>query len=409
MRIAMFLDAFPVWTETFILNQITGMIDKGHEVDLYARGQRHQDNTHKNIERYNLMDNVTFTNNLSRKKMLTVFPCLLLKNFKLFKLETWKLLTSALKSSSIEGSWAKLTFWRVALMLMDKRPYDVVHCQFGMIGLPVLYLKQMGALEGKLVTSFRGHDATQSAVTKPGFYDSLFKHGELFLPVSNDLKKRIIALGCDPKKIKVLHSGIDCSKFNFKERHIENGEPMKLATIARFVEMKGLSYAIEAVASLITSGYSITYNIIGDGVLRSELEALIKSFGVEHHIHLLGWKNHEEVVALLNDSHLLIAPSVTAKNGETEGIPNAVKEAMALGMPVLSTHHSGLPELVENGVSGYLVPERDASALKKCLSHLSKHPELWPQMGKAGRQHIEKEFDITQLNNNLESLYLTTQ
>ena len=131
----------------------------------------------------------------------------------------------------------------------------------------------------------------------------------------------------------------------------------------------------------------------------------LNQLGIESHVTLHGWKDQESVSSYLDQAHILLAPSVTAKNGEAEGIPNVVKEAMAVGLPVVSTLHSGIPELVEDGVSGYLVPERDVRAMSERLSDLIEHPERWESMGRAGRKKIEKDFDSEKLTDRLITLY----
>ncbi len=177
-------------------------------------------------------------------------------------------------------------------------------------------------------------------------------------------------------------------------------------TIARLVEKKGVAYAIEAVARLVSSGKRITYDVIGgDGGLRRDLERLIEDLGVWAYVRLLGWKNHDEVLRLLQNAHILVAPSVTATNGDQEGIPNVIKEAMALGLPVISTLHSGIPELVEDGKSGFLVPERDVDSLADRLAYLIDHPERWPEMGQLGRKYVEEHYDINTLNDSLVEIY----
>jgi len=131
------------------------------------------------------------------------------------------------------------------------------------------------------------------------------------------------------------------------------------------------------------------------------LEALITELNVTNKVHLLGWRQRDEVIETLNQSHIFLAPSVTACNGDQEGIPVAIMEAMAMGMPVVSTLHSGIPELVENGISGILVPERDVDRLSEALADLINHPESWTAMGKAGRENISLNFHIEKLNDQL--------
>ncbi len=220
----------------------------------------------------------------------------------------------------------------------------------------------------------------KSFYARPDLYQTLFREGDLFLPVSHSLKRLIIQLGCDEEKIVVLPSGINCQNLPSSPRNSQQGEPIRVITIARLVEKKGIAYAIQAIDKIVKSGKSIQYSIIGDGELRGDLERLIEEKDLKEYVQLLGWKSHEEVIRLLQDAHILIAPSVTAKDGDQEGIPNAIKEAMALGLPVIGTQHSGIPEIVEDGVSGFLVEERDADALADRLSYLIDHSEQWARI-----------------------------
>jgi colanic acid/amylovoran biosynthesis glycosyltransferase len=288
---------------------------------------------------------------------------------------------------------------------LEKGPFDVIHCQFGTLGLKAVLLKQIGAGNCKIVTSIRGFDITVAFQKKPEIYKELFREGDLFLPVSQSLMERLIRAGCDQKKIKVHYSGIDCLKFKYCERRLVDGEPVKVLTIARLVEKKGVAFAIEAIARLISKGKRILYNVIGDGILHDGLQEMTERLGVVPYVKLLGWKTPEEVNLLLQEAHILIAPSLTSSNGDQEGIPNVLKEAMVSGLPVISTLHSGIPELVADGISGFLVPEHDVDSLADSLAYLIDHPEIWPEMGRAGRAHIMTYYNIEKLNDELVDLY----
>ncbi len=407
MRIAFFVSAFPVVSETFILNQITGLIDRGHEVDIYARGRRPMDVVHPEIVEYRLLDRVFYLSDIPKSIFgrITYLMRLLSENKAFTEPGMWKQTAQILSASKIQSYVPKLAQLTIALKQVKDGPYDIVHSQYGTLSRRLIVLKETGLLPAKHVTSFRGHDITQHANSAQGFYDELFEKGDLFLPVSNSLKQRIVFRGCDEKKIEILHSGINCERFCYQPRELKNGEAVKIFTVARLVEMKGVAYGIKAVAQLIKSGRKICYKIAGDGALREELERLIKELGMENSIQLLGWKGHKELPGLMDDTHILLTPSVTAANGEQEGIPNVVKEAMAMGIPVVGTLHSGIPELVENGVSGYLAPERDSQMLAECLAKLIDQSDRWPEIGKAGRQKVELEFDMNKLNDKLVELY----
>jgi colanic acid/amylovoran biosynthesis glycosyltransferase len=297
-----------------------------------------------------------------------------------------------------------LTAIRALFLMPRNNRYDIIHCQFGTLGPVVITLKTIGGIDGKLVTSFRGYDATKVIDHNPDIYDQLFKEGNLFLPVSNSLKKRIIKAGCRTERIRVHHSGIDCSKFIATGPKFPEDVPFKLLTIARLVEKKGISYAIQAIAELKRCNHRVVYTVIGEGYLRPDLEKLIEDLGLMDEVKLIGWQTHEVVIQLLQQSHILIAPSVTI-NGNQEGIPNALKEAMAMGLPVIGTLHGGIPELIEDGVSGFLVPERDVKALAERLTFLIEHPEVWQEFGRRGSKNIRENYDIGALNDSLVRCY----
>ncbi|MGK7928564.1 MAG: glycosyltransferase, partial [Spirulina sp.] len=166
-----------------------------------------------------------------------------------------------------------------------------------------------------------------------------------------------------------------------------------------------IEYGIRAIASLADTYPNIEYNIIGDGELREYFQQLIQELNVSHRVKLLGWKQQEELIEILDRSHILIAPSVTAADGNQDAPVNTLKEAMAMGLPVIGTHHGGIPELIEEGISGFLVPERDAREIAEKVRYLIDHPEIWPEMGKAGRKRVETQYNMEQLNDELVEIY----
>lgn len=401
MRTAHLIGVFPKLSETFILNQLTGLIDRGHEVDIFDMALGDLDVVHPDVVRYDLLAHSRYIRVPEDhvKRVLKVGSQLVQPYaWHLATLDAFNVRKYGRRALNLERLYATLSF------LKQKR-YDIVHCHFGGLGLVGLELLQQGVITGKLVTSIRGADITSTLQAQPGLYDDLLQEGHLFLPISEFFKHKLIDEGCDPKKIAVLRDGIDLRRFAFKERTRVAGEPTRLLFIGRFEAKKGVFMAAQAVAEVIRSGRNLLLDIVGDGALRPELEAFIRAQGVSDRVRLHGWQSQDQVLEHLQNAHLLIAPSVTAPSGDQEGIPNTVKEGMAVGLPVLSTFHSGIPELVEDGVSGYLVPEHDTSALAERLTYLADHPECWAALGRAGRAKIEADYNIETLNDKLASLY----
>ncbi|HEX5633749.1 MAG TPA: glycosyltransferase, partial [Gemmatimonadales bacterium] len=204
----------------------------------------------------------------------------------------------------------------------------------------------------------------------------------------------------------VVHpTGIDLRRFTFRPPvpPVE-GEAVRLVSVARLYEKKGLAYAIAAVGRLRDAGVPVRYDIAGDGPMRAQLEGTIASRGLGDVVHLRGTMPHLEVRDLIDRSHLLLAPSVVAADGDEEGLPTVIKEAMAVGLPVVATRHSGIPELVIDGETGRLVPERDDEALACAVRDLLAERGRWGTYAAEGRAHVEREYDIERLNDRLVKL-----
>jgi colanic acid/amylovoran biosynthesis glycosyltransferase len=199
--------------------------------------------------------------------------------------------------------------------------------------------------------------------------------------------------------------GVDIKKYcGHRREHSSNGK-IKILTIARFVEKKGIRFGIEAVGRIVNEHPEIDYEIIGDGILRGEVEAAVDDMKLRDKVKLLGWKSQEEILDFLRKSDILLAPSVTGKDGDQEGIPVVLMEAMALGVTVVSTYHSGIPELVRDGVSGFLAPERDVEALAGKLRQCIEHRDSWPAINKEANDVIARFYDVDRLNDQLVDVY----
>ncbi|WYL96440.1 MAG: colanic acid biosynthesis glycosyltransferase WcaL [Gloeotrichia echinulata IR180] len=407
MKIAFIVWRFPVLSEAFILNQITGLIDRGHEVHIHPVNglpKNYTGKMHPIVEEYKLMECTYFPPIVPDNVIWCFFQGigLLIKNLHKGSLKSLQFFQSGKYDNEVT---TLKTFYRIVPLLKDGE-YDIIHCQFGTLSPIVLAYREAGIITGKLITTFRGIDISKY-VHENGInvYEQLFEKGEFFLANCKFFGDRAIDLGCDPNKIVVHGSGLDCQKFTFKPRYFPIDGKIQIATTGRLVEKKGIEYAIRAVAKIVEIYPNIEYQIIGDGELKEQLEQLITELNIGHIVKLLGWKQQKEIVEILDKCHIFVAPSVTGKDGNQDAPVNTLKEAMAMGLPVISTRHGGIPELVEDGVSGFLVPERDTEAIATKLSYLITHPELWEKMGKAGRARVEDKYDMNKLNDELVVIY----
>ena len=406
MKIAYVVSAFPKLSETFILNQITGMIRKNHHVTIFADMKEDQDKLQADIEKYDLMSKTVYFG-LPLNKIRRIVGGL-----KLWVKLAAKRPRHALQSVNFfmygaEAHSLRLLYELSTEELDPATNFDIVHCQYGKNGLQVLALRNLGFLNGKLVVSFRGTDISRHIKYNPRKYNRLFAEANLMLPVCNYFKDRLVSLGCEPSKIVVHHSGIDCKKFDYVPRNYRPGENVRLVSVGRLVEKKGFEYSIKALGRLLQDNpeLNIHYSIIGTGPLEKKLQELTSSLNLEAYITFLSSMSHPEVIDCLNSSHLFVAPCVTAASGDEEGIPNVIKEAMATGMPVVSTYHAGIPELVKDRETGLLAEPGDERQLANNIEWLINNPYEWEDMGSRGREYVLQKFDSDKLNDELEKIY----
>lgn len=404
MRILFIASGFPVLSQTFVINQVVGAVTRGHDVSIYGVNHPRGDpKVHPDVAAHDLPGKTFYG------PMPQAWPARLGSALRILATARGADRVRALRllNAAAHGSRAlSLRLLHDGRALFARGSYDIIHAQFGTDGLRALALRRCGVLEGRLVTSFRGHDIS-SFVQQHGtqVYDRLFAEGDFFFANCDFFRDRAIALGCDPARIRTLGSGIDLGRFPYRQRRRHAGGRTRLATVGRLVEKKGIEYAIEAVAAVLGRGHDVDLRIAGDGPLLDEYQLLAKRLGVESRVTLLGAMTQPEIVQLLDDCDIFLGPSVTAANGDQDAPTNVLKEAMALGLPVVATRHGGIPELVEDGVSGILTPERDSAAIAAAVESLIARPERWTEMGRAGRSAVETRYDNDRLNDALIQSY----
>jgi colanic acid/amylovoran biosynthesis glycosyltransferase len=405
MKIAFFLGEFPSVSETFILNQIVGLIRRGHEIHINAhRPKNPPPIEHADVNRYALLDRAQYRQmphfgvarfNSAAKGLIRI---------------GWRHPRIALEALNV------LRYRRQAMSLAllhewlptphQERAYDVIQCHFGPNGQRAVAWRNVGALQGPIITTFHGYDANQlPRIYGRGLYKRLFNEGDMFTAGSEFMRGRLMRLGAPVERIVKLPMGVDLSRFRFFERTSTPAAELRLLTVARLVEVKGIAYALRAIAILRDKSPRLRYRIAGDGPLRRQLEGLAAQLGVDTAVEFLGALPQEEVSRQHQWAHLFVLPSIITKSGEEETQAVALIEAQASGLPVIATSVGGIAESLRDGVSGFLVPSRNPEALASAILRLAAHPETWGPMGRAGRKHVEQCFDLEKLNDELVELF----
>lgn len=209
---------------------------------------------------------------------------------------------------------------------------------------------------------------------------------------------------CPPEDIHVVHYGLDPEEFKPAHVPAEDGT-VHIISVGSLYEKKGHEYLVDACAQLAEKGYTFRCSIVGGGPLQSALQARIDEHQLHDRILLLGAKKQAEVRDLYCDSDLFALACVVARSGDRDGMPNVLLEAMAMQLPVVTTPVTGIPELIRDGETGLLVPERDANALAGALERLITDETLRHTLGWQGWQAVLAGFDIHQTTVQLAEIF----
>ena len=400
MKIAVIVSSFPCLSETFILNQITGLIDMGCEVRVIAFGKPDEQKQHPDVSVYRLLDKTIYIQPPKTKwgTRLKAAVQTLLAFFRhpLFVYRLQKTLLADGRSYS----YPKL-FIALALLQGDS---DIVHCHFGNLALKMLPFMDMFR-HAKWMTSFHGFDAN-SFVREMGkdVYKGLFCKEQFYTCNTNFTRQKIVEIGCPENKIYIIPESLKVNKFLMPGKRTLK-ESVTILTVGRMVEKKGYEYSIRAIADVYKTHKNIRYIIAGDGPLRHELHTLVEDLKLHDIVDFRGALSENEIIKLYHGSDIFLLPSVTAKNGDMEGQALVLQEAQAAELPVISTRHNGIPDGVLDGKSGFLVNERDSKAISKHLTFLIETPQKRLEMGSCGKAFVLDKYDTSVATDMLVKVY----
>lgn len=311
--------------------------------------------------------------------------------------------TWAVAPLALTAGWFKA--WRVA----NKRRATVVH---GHWVVPGGTMAALAAGSRPCVISLHGSDvhvAEQSAWAQRAARLT-FRRAAWITACSADLAQRALALGADVARLEVLPYGIDTARFApdaadraVVRRELGLGDAPFVFAAGRLVRKKGFEYLIDAVARLLPNRPALRLAIAGDGDLGAELAA--RAATVAPAVVLLGNRPQDEVGRLAAAADVVAVPSVHDEAGNVDGLPNVALEALATATPVVATTAGGLPQVIEDGVTGRLVPERDAGALAAAIGELLADRERARALGAAARARMRREFGWARVAERLEAIY----
>lgn len=283
---------------------------------------------------------------------------------------------------------------------------DIVHCNYGTSALALLPVLQRENI--KVIVHFHGYDA--SKLLKDGKYveglKESFKYIQKAIVVSNDMLDRLINLELPREKFTVVPYGVDTSLFNPKIPKRRNpDEHVRILHAGRLTQKKGVLDLIKCFANLVSLNHHIFLDIIGDGEEREKCEKLINELQINHLVKMHGAQPHSAVVDFMERTDIFVLNSRVSEDGDMEGFPNTILEAMATGLAVISTKHAGIPDAINHLVDGILVEERNTEQLGSYLELLISDEELRKRLGVEAREKMVSCYDNSKMISNYYSIY----
>jgi colanic acid/amylovoran biosynthesis glycosyltransferase len=289
---------------------------------------------------------------------------------------------------------------------LERANARLVHIFFGHIAVHLLPL--IRAWRRPSVVSFHGADVLID-MQKPAYRDAtrgMLDGVKLVLVRSESLRRGVIDLGCDEKKIEIVRTGIPLEQFPFRERPSPEDGGWRFVQTGRLIEKKGLATSLRAFAQFAARYPNSTFTIAGDGPLLPQLQELGRELKIDNRVVFVGFISQDQLRELLYASHIFLHPSETGTDGNQEGVPNSMLEAMASGLPVFATRHGGIPEAIEHAVSGVLVAESDHDALARALVDAVQDRQLLARLARNGAEAVTQKFEQRAQIRRLEEIYL---
>jgi colanic acid/amylovoran biosynthesis glycosyltransferase len=399
-KIAYIVSRFPMVSETFIVHEMDAMEELGVPIELFVLLRERPKVVHAEAARW------------VRRAHYHAFLSLAILHAQWHFIRRNPMLYLRTWAQVLRGTWGCLRCFTGALIFFPK----AVRFAYEMRILGIRHIH----------AHFAYHPAVAALIVHrlTGIPFSLTAHGwdiqadghmlrekveaaEFAVAVSA-YNKQIMLRKCGPsvaEKIHVIHGGVDVDRLSPRIAPPGRG-PFRILCVARFEEVKGHAYLVEACRLLREKGIDFECRLVGDGLLLPNIEKQIKKACLGDKIRLLGSRNYQEVVQEFLQADVLVLPTAPTAIGQCEGSPTVLKEAMACGLPVVSSLVGGIPELVDDKRTGLLVRPRDAAALADALQQLHGDAFLRRQLGRAGREKALREFDLKASTARLARLFL---
>ena len=369
MRIGYILGQFPKLSETFILNEISELIRRGHDVYIFSLFNSKENIVQPEVEEYSLLERTYYPPSYHKL-------CIELARFDRLLFYRNRRKINKFYCIAVARHFSKIA---------EKLDLDVLHAHFANESTFTAML--MSKLTG-LSFTFTAHALDIFIDPDVKALEERMENASAVIAISEYNKKYLQSI-YNNKKIFVVRACPNLEKLNKIRR---DPEQFEILTVGRLVEKKGIKYGILAMREVVKEFPEVQYIIVGSGPQSAELKKLAKSLGLENNVRFLGAVDERTLMAEFSKATVFILPCVKAKNGDMDGIPVSLMEAMYLQIPVVSTNISGIPELIENGKEGLLVEPKNVRQLVNAIKILLEDKDLRIKMGLNGKRKIENRY-----------------
>lgn len=279
----------------------------------------------------------------------------------------------------------------------DLSSYQIILCQSGALAHTYSVLKKKLGLKAHIITYIHKTDLSLDLFKRATIGRTFFVDVDKFICDSLYTKHQLELRGCKSSRITVIPTPVDIKKFQFRLAVLDPQDTIRFISVGPLNECRPYQDIIRLLKERLLKNnphLKLVYTIVGEGSCYEQITQAISDYKMENYVELVGWCSADTVAELLSKSHIFLLPLCTTYDGVQEGIPDCLKEAMAVGTIVVTTRHGGIHEIVKNGLTGILVPERDISYFGSCLLSLIKHSELWPSMQLNARKLVEQTYNI---------------
>ncbi|ADI74122.1 glycosyl transferase group 1 [Methanohalobium evestigatum Z-7303] len=385
VKIVYLLSKFPKLSESFILNEIFNLKRKGFDIYIFSIYKPSESIVHDELD--NELLNKTYYFDITY----------VLKNLPKFIKYYLKYIIKELLDKRLPLHATKMAYFSI---IIEKIDINHIHAHFA-----------TKAAHARVLSNIFGLSYTLTAHAYDLYRNPNISHlkrtlddAEYNITISEYNKNYMKNVIGSNNNINVIRCGIDYEKFKPTNKQ-NNSSRVKILSVSRLIEKKGHIYLIRSIPEVIKHCTNCEFIIVGSGELENELKKLVEELNIKEYVNFVGDVTDYELIEYYNTADIFVLPCVIDKNGDRDGIPVAMMEAMSMELPVISTNVSGIPELVENENTGLIIPEKNVKQLTNAIIRLCKNPDERKKMGIKGRQIIVNKFNIDKETDKLGNLF----